>query len=314
MDRQFLEMDLFIVVICFLIHSINQTDAGSMLSRQAPLTDRENIIRKFGWRSVTVSTSSGSSAGRFYRSLDNDRLFKETRLIKVIQGAFRDTRISIVKDYDSGKEFIVKSGSLGPNEVKYNQMMGLLELELDKHAIVMHYVRGPSLGDVLKSPLPPTDINDLYVKSRDLASNLHQLGIFHGDFIPQNIIVRETDSALQVIDYEESEPLAEKVTKTMHNLSKKHQKHTSVELKEKAQLLLHARELYKLAMYFESIISSPAYRNDALIRDVLRPELSRIFSYNHEFDEIGGWNLRPSSLFHGNENVEDYIGLQLPEF
>lgn len=84
----------------------------------------------------------------------------------------------------------------------------------DRPYMVMEYINGPSLRDVLKKRgvLPPLEAADIMLQLTDALALAHSNGIIHRDVKPQNIMV-QADGNIKLTDFGIATiPLAPKIT------------------------------------------------------------------------------------------------------
>lgn len=82
-------------------------------------------------------------------------------------------------------------------------MQNLIRLEDRSLALVMSYIPGPTLTEIVKrtGPLDPEHVAWITERALNVLMYLHHHGVVHGDIKPQNIIVQPDDHLLTLVDY-----------------------------------------------------------------------------------------------------------------
>ncbi|MBI5065475.1 serine/threonine protein kinase [Candidatus Woesearchaeota archaeon] len=82
-------------------------------------------------------------------------------------------------------------------------MRDIVELPDKSLALVMSYIPGPTLDDLVKKNdgLPPEHVAWISCRVLDALRYLHYFGVIHGDVKPQNIIVQPKTHTAVLVDY-----------------------------------------------------------------------------------------------------------------
>jgi len=82
-------------------------------------------------------------------------------------------------------------------------MKGMLKLEDGSLALIMSYIPGPTLEQIIKKnkKLDPEHVAWITERSLNALKYLHYNGVVHGDVKPQNIIVQPENHMIVLVDY-----------------------------------------------------------------------------------------------------------------
>jgi len=82
-------------------------------------------------------------------------------------------------------------------------MKDMIRLEDESLALVMSYIPGPTLEQVIKKvkKLDPEDVAWITERSLNVLKYLHYNGVVHGDVKPQNVIIQPESHNIVLVDY-----------------------------------------------------------------------------------------------------------------
>ena len=225
----------------------------------------------------------------------------------------------LLKNQEAAERF--KREALIVMQLNHEHIMGLhtLEVEKNKMFLVMEYIEGCTLGDILEENpqlalSAVVDIANCCAQAMDYA---HERGVLHKDLKPDNIMLT-TDSIIKIIDFgtaltDEDDKEEGVVEGTPTYMSPE----------QICALDLDARtDVYSLAMVlYECLMGAPAYPYDVTPREVLDYAPSPMTGFDEGVTEVimtglaGDRDERYNSagefvaaLAHAAEHAEEHSG------
>ena len=136
------------------------------------------------------------SFGTVYKVQKDDNIFAAKVFAEsFVLNEYKNDRNRITNEIDALK--IVNSKNL----VKYyDDFEYALESGLNTHIIIMEFVTGEKVTDVIQKISDENQLVDLFKNILNAVKQLHSYGIIHRDLKPDNILITE-DGEIKVIDY-----------------------------------------------------------------------------------------------------------------
>lgn len=140
-----------------------------------------------------VSELGGGGMARVYRG--QDRLLNRNVTIKILR-----------EQYASDKEFLARfqREAQAVASLSHPNVVSIYDVgqEDDLHYLIMEYVEGRSLKDLIseRAPLPPLEAIDISLQICDALEHAHENGVIHRDIKPHNILITR-NGRVKVTDF-----------------------------------------------------------------------------------------------------------------